>query len=406
MNIKLTKEVKEKLIEINKVVSVSDILKSRLILMGSILPESMIELDRYIKEIQEKEKNETPFETIWGQIIQDNILESKQDPRISNEEIQKITEKENISFAFEKRERDGLSYLEIPFLSAFDGEGIQEGDIIIRNEQKKPNYFLFENFEDRMEEGTHSRKIKSLFIEEDGVFPCVLKEEKKDIRYLTRTDTQMLDRYLETVNKVKGDIILLYIGNGILPYLLAKKEGITSLTIVDPNKNSIKIFKDIVLPHIENKDKEKINIVNEDAFSYIIKNDMEKRKMDGVVMDWGYHADLEEYFVEYFKILTVLKRKKLLQSPHRKALWGRMEGYLTCYLNEKAIKANASLADKLLFYNLVKEFGEKIEDLIPAPIRAVLDRMYHGKEISDPKELEKIFYLSDIWSNMENLFAK
>ena len=72
------------------------------------------------------------------------------------------------------------------------------------------------------------------------------------------------------IAKGKGDILVLGLGMGYVPYMLALKEDVRSVLIVERDKDIINLFKSLIWPNFVNKNK--IKIVEADAIDYVSKN--------------------------------------------------------------------------------------------------------------------------------------
>ena len=70
----------------------------------------------------------------------------------------------------------------------------------------------------------------------------------------------------DDINKVKGNVLVYGLGLGYFAYMISNKKDVNSLTIVEKDSNIIKLFKNIILPQFAHK--EKITIVNDDAFHF------------------------------------------------------------------------------------------------------------------------------------------
>ena len=71
------------------------------------------------------------------------------------------------------------------------------------------------------------------------------------------------------INKGKGNVLVLGLGMGYVPYMLALKNCVKSITIVEKDQNIIDLFNAFIWPKFTNK--EKIRIVKDDALEYVKK---------------------------------------------------------------------------------------------------------------------------------------
>ena len=71
----------------------------------------------------------------------------------------------------------------------------------------------------------------------------------------------------KAINSAKGNVVVFGLGLGYYPYMISLKKEVTKITIIEKDKNIIKIFKEYILPQFEYKDK--ITIIETDALEYI-----------------------------------------------------------------------------------------------------------------------------------------
>lgn len=68
------------------------------------------------------------------------------------------------------------------------------------------------------------------------------------------------------IDCVSGNVVAFGLGLGYFAYMASLKDNVSSVTVVEKDKNVIKLFNDVILPKFKYKDK--IKIVNEDAFVF------------------------------------------------------------------------------------------------------------------------------------------
>jgi len=73
----------------------------------------------------------------------------------------------------------------------------------------------------------------------------------------------------EPINNAKGKVLTFGLGLGYFPYMCQLKNNVESVTIVERDKTIIDMFNKYILPQFENK--EKISIINEDAYEFLNK---------------------------------------------------------------------------------------------------------------------------------------
>ena len=113
-----------------------------------------------------------------------------------------------------------------------------------------------------------------LIINGDIEIPCVgyFKEEFKYLAVLENNNEWMMITPNEintmqgVIDSVSGNVVTLGLGLGYFAYMASLKDDVKSITVVERDKNVIELFSKVILPRFEHKDK--IKIVNEDAFEF------------------------------------------------------------------------------------------------------------------------------------------
>ena len=102
------------------------------------------------------------------------------------------------------------------------------------------------------------------------------------------------------INKGKGNVLVLGLGMGYVPYMLAIKNCVKSVTIVERDQNIIDLFNEFIWPKFANK--EKIKIIKDDAINFVRKTQKEAT-YDYIFADlWHDPEDGLPLFVELKKI--------------------------------------------------------------------------------------------------------
>jgi hypothetical protein len=105
----------------------------------------------------------------------------------------------------------------------------------------------------------------------------------------------------EPILEANGKVLALGLGLGYYPYHVLLKDNVSSLTVVDSDETIISIFKDCLLPEFKNSDK--LNIVSNEAISFLksIKDD----RFDYIFVDLRH--DPVDGLEAYLKIKHILK---------------------------------------------------------------------------------------------------
>ena len=100
-----------------------------------------------------------------------------------------------------------------------------------------------------------------------------------------------------SIEKAKGRVLILGLGMGYISYMMSIKKNVTSLTIIERNKENIALFKKHLLPLF--KEKAKITIIEDDAINFV----KHYNKYDYVFADlWFTPEDGLEYYLKLSEI--------------------------------------------------------------------------------------------------------
>lgn len=207
--------------------------------------------DYITKEMIDNIKKEFDFNDLESfKIILTSLLE------ITDKEL--IHEFDKIVFELDKNKyEDNLYYKNISF------KNIKSNKWSFRYESYKPyEAFVFNDL----------RKIN------DKLYPCIgyFKEEYKYPAVLENNREWMLitPNEIETmekpINAATGNVLTYGLGLGYYAYMVSMKEDVKTVTIVEKDKEIIELFNKYILPQFRFKDK--IRIINMDAFEYFKKN--------------------------------------------------------------------------------------------------------------------------------------
>ena len=183
----------------------------------------------------------------------------------------------------------------------------------LKEDKYKPYEAFVYNDLEKMED---NRLIPQIgFFDTEFTFPVVL-ENNREWMLITPNEIETME---EAVNEAKGRVLTYGLGLGYYAYMVSQKQEVSSLTIVERDENVINLFEKYILPQFENKDK--ITIINEDAFKYA-KNQMNKDNYDFVFVDiWHDPSDGVDMY---------LKMKKLESENIKYMYW--IEKTILCYL--------------------------------------------------------------------------
>lgn len=100
-----------------------------------------------------------------------------------------------------------------------------------------------------------------------------------------------------SINKAKGHVLVLGLGMGYVPFMMALKSEVKSIIIIEKDPEIIGLFNTLIYPSFKNK--EKIKIIEDDAINYVRKNN----KYDYIFADlWHSPEDGLSLFVQLKRI--------------------------------------------------------------------------------------------------------
>ena len=185
------------------------------------------------------------------------------------------------------------------------------------------------------------------FFTEDFVFPAVL-EDGNEWMTLTPVD---LDTSDEAIERAHGKVVTFGLGLGYYTYMASMKDEVESVTVVERSEDIIRLFKELILPKFEHK--EKIRIVCSDAFEYAEKI-MPGEEFDFAFVDTWRDASDGAPMYERMKALEHLSPNteftywienfliSRLRSLKFEELWEKYEG-----ASEDAPKSYAEFIERL-----------------------------------------------------------
>lgn len=132
---------------------------------------------------------------------------------------------------------------------------------------------------DDPEEMPDGREIPKIgYFTEAFSFPAVLQKGRL---WMAVTPNEV-ETMKEDICAAHGKILVLGLGLGYYAYHTAQMENVSSVTVVELDRDVIQLFEEEILPQFPNK--EKIRLVHADAFSYVEK-EAAKEQFDFVYAD-------------------------------------------------------------------------------------------------------------------------
>ena len=132
-------------------------------------------------------------------------------------------------------------------------------------------------------------------------YPCI-KDEEETWMLITPNEINTMK---EPIKNSYGKVLTFGLGLGYFAYMASLKDEVEHITIIEKDDRVIELFKQEILPFFNNKDK--ITIINDDAYEYIKKIDVDN--YDYLFIDiW---RDVSLGHIHYLKFKEILKNKKI-----------------------------------------------------------------------------------------------
>ena len=104
------------------------------------------------------------------------------------------------------------------------------------------------------------------YFKEEYKYPVVL-ENNREWMLITPNEIETMEK---PINEATGNVLTYGLGLGYYAYMVSMKEDVKTVTIIEKDKEIIELFSKYILPQFKYKDK--IKIINMDAFEYFIKD--------------------------------------------------------------------------------------------------------------------------------------
>lgn len=190
------------------------------------------------------------------------------------------------------------------------------------------------------------------YFEKDFVYPAIIKDERIWMSIIPHEINTMI----EPIKNAQGNVLVLGLGLGYYLFHILEKKDVKSVDVIEFDRNVISLFNKHLINLFPNK--EKINIIFDDAIKYLANN---KKKYDYVFSDiWHNVADGEglylkikayedkypntkfDYWIET-SILSMLRRQTI--TVIEEVLNGSTEKDY-----QKAKNENDKIINKIYFY--------------------------------------------------------
>ncbi|HHT67333.1 MAG TPA: hypothetical protein GX010_03810 [Erysipelotrichaceae bacterium] len=195
-----------------------------------------------------------------------------------NEDNQNIME---LYFLNNLKKLDPNDYLNNPFVKAHTKEG-KNGSYALKRLTYEP-YQLFAYDEISVNEKYQEFSAIGYF---DVPFSYLALTQDDNV-WMSLNPNE-IETMKSPIEKGHGEVLVLGLGMGYVPYMLSLKDNVKSITIIEKDQNIISLFNEMIFPCFPNKNK--INIIKDDAINYL-KINHKKDKYDYIFADLWHNAE-------------------------------------------------------------------------------------------------------------------
>ncbi len=233
---------------------------------------------------------------------------------------------------------DKTKYENNPYYKNIKLDNLKDGSWEIKIEEYKPYQAVI--CDDMIINEDFSEVPPLGFFTESFSFPAIL-ENGNEWMTLTPVD---LDTCEEAIAAARGKVVTFGLGLGYYAYMVAQKEDVESVTVVELSADVIKLFKTHILPKMENG--HKIRIVNADAFEYA-ENVMPSENFDLAFVDTWRDASDGAPMYERMRALEKYSKNTRFLYWIENFLRSRLRALKFAQLIEKESISYAELADEI-----------------------------------------------------------
>ncbi len=161
-------------------------------------------------------------------------------------------------------EADVKDYLNDPYRKAVNISKVSKGKYHLIKDQYDP--FQLFPLDDITVNDTFCETSNIGYFKEKFSF-LALYEKQNIWMSLNPNEINTMKPYIE---RAKGNVLVLGLGLGYYPFMISLKDDVTSVTIIEKDKDIIDLFNENIFPNFPHK--EKIKVIHDDAFKYLEKN--------------------------------------------------------------------------------------------------------------------------------------
>ncbi len=313
------------------------------------------------EEIMSLKKKEATSYDVFNQILK------KMNISYSDENYLKVNKNSKLDNLIQLDEKE---YIENPYFKLIKSLNIKEKNWYLSEQYYLP-YEAFAYDEIRIDSSSFKEVTPFAYFKDRFFYPAIIQDETIWMSLIPHEINTMK----EPINEAYGNVLVFGLGLGYYAYMVSNKDNVNKVTIIEKDKTVIDLFNKYLInlfPH-----KQKIKIINEDAFNYL---DNMKDKYDYTFVDIYHNVGdgfpLFKKFKSYEKRYINTKFRYWIET----SLLAMMRRYVLTLYEEKTIhnfkdedylKAkddNDRFINKLYFYlkdyefNSFEEFRDFLSD--------------------------------------------
>lgn len=160
---------------------------------------------------------------------------------------------------------DKSSYEDNPYFKLIKNVSFKKDRWFMNTQFYKP-YEMFTYDEIKVNPEYYQETTPMGFFEDKFNYPAIIEDEYIWMSLIPHEINTMKD----AIDLAKGNVLVMGLGLGYFAFMVSNKDNVNKVTIIEKDKNVITLFNEYLLPLFRHK--EKINIIEDDAFKYLDNN--------------------------------------------------------------------------------------------------------------------------------------
>ena len=223
----------------------------------------------------------------------------------------------------------------------------------LKEQLENDGYIPYEIFQDNDKKVNSAENYQDFtsfgYFEEEFTFQRIIRNNATWMSLIPHEINSME----EPIKQAKGNVLTYGLGLGYFAYMCAIKDEVTTVTIIESDQYVIDFFKSSILPFI--KEKDKFNIIKEDAFKF----DPSNKNFDYIFVDI-YHG-------EYDGLISMINFSKVNFGSIKPTYW--IEKSILVYLRRHVIASLNEIFIETSFQDNGNDFSAMLIKQIKRYIR-------------------------------------